>query len=91
MEVLFWDPSSPMADPLRSFLDKDEEVLPLGGAESPLSSFSSSPLPSLSPPSTPPSTQRGEKAGLDQLSLSWFPSDELCLDNHGTDNGKGKV
>jgi len=82
MEVLFWDPSSPMADPLGSFLDKDEEVLPLGGAESPLSSFSSSPLPSLSPPCTPPSIQRGEKAGLNQLSLAWLPSDELCLDNH---------
>lgn len=91
MEDLFWDPSSPMADPLGSILDKDEEVLPLGGAESPLSSFSSSPLPSLSPPCTPPSTQRGEKAGLNQLSLSWFPSDELCLDNHGADSGKGKV
>ncbi|XP_051742409.1 LOW QUALITY PROTEIN: activating transcription factor 4b [Ctenopharyngodon idella] len=88
MEDLFWDPSSPMADPLGSILDKDEEVLPLGGAESPLSSFSSSPLPSLSPPCTPPSTQRGEKAGLNQLSLSWFPSDELCLDNHGADSGK---
>ncbi|XP_073689615.1 activating transcription factor 4b [Garra rufa] len=87
MEVLLWDPSSPMADPLGSFLDKDEEVLPLGGAESPLSSFSSSPLPSLSPPCTPPSTQRGEKAGLNQMSLSWFPSDELCLDNRGTDSG----
>ncbi|XP_067316277.1 activating transcription factor 4b [Pseudorasbora parva] len=86
MEVLLWDPSSPMADPLGSFLDKDEEVLPLGGAESPLSSFSSSPLPSLSPPCTPPSTQRGEKAGLDQLSLSWFPSDELCLNTHGKDH-----
>lgn len=86
MEVLLWDPSSPMADPLGSFLDKDEEVLPLGGAESPLSSFSSSPLPSLSPSCTPPSTQRGEKAGLDQLSLSWFPSDELCLNNHGKDH-----
>ncbi|XDV13555.1 hypothetical protein PO909_001941 [Leuciscus waleckii] len=86
MEVLLWDPSSPMADPLGSFLDKDEEVLPLGGAESPLSSFSSSPLPSLSPPCTPPSIQRGEKAGLNQLSLAWFPSDELCLDNHGNDH-----
>ncbi|XP_077068165.1 activating transcription factor 4b isoform X1 [Siphateles boraxobius] len=82
MEVLLWDPSSPMADPLGSFLDKDEEVLPLGGAESPLSSFSSSSLPSLSPPCTPPSIQRGEKAGLNQLSLAWFPSDELCLENH---------
>uniref|UniRef100_A0A673MSA7 Cyclic AMP-dependent transcription factor ATF-4 n=1 Tax=Sinocyclocheilus rhinocerous TaxID=307959 RepID=A0A673MSA7_9TELE len=81
MEVLLWDPSSPMADPLGSFLDKDEEVLPLGGTESPLSSFSSSPLPSLSPPCTPPSLQRGEKAGLNQLSLSWFSSDELCQDN----------
>uniref|UniRef100_A0A673N0N5 Cyclic AMP-dependent transcription factor ATF-4 n=1 Tax=Sinocyclocheilus rhinocerous TaxID=307959 RepID=A0A673N0N5_9TELE len=79
MEVLLWDPSSPMADPLGSFLDKDEEVLPLGGTESPLSSFSSSPLPSLSPPCTPPSLQRGEKAGLNQLSLSWFSSDELLL------------
>ncbi|XP_016300225.1 cyclic AMP-dependent transcription factor ATF-4-like [Sinocyclocheilus anshuiensis] len=87
MEVLLWDPSSPMADPLGSFLDKDEEVLPLGGAESPLSSFSSSPLPSLSPPCTPPFPQRGEKAGHNQLSLSWFPSDELCLDNGGADSG----
>ncbi|KTG00454.1 hypothetical protein cypCar_00043992 [Cyprinus carpio] len=86
MEVLLWDPSSPMADPLGSFLDKDEEVLPLGGTESPLSSFSSSPLPSLSPPCTPPSLQRGEKAGLNQLSLSWFSSDELCLDNGGGDS-----
>lgn len=88
MEVLLWDPSSPMADPLRSFLDKDEEVLPLGGAESPLSSFSSSSLPSLSPPCTPPSPQRGEKAGLDPVSLPWFPSDELCLDNRGTGSGE---
>uniref|UniRef100_A0A8C1YEY9 Cyclic AMP-dependent transcription factor ATF-4 n=1 Tax=Cyprinus carpio TaxID=7962 RepID=A0A8C1YEY9_CYPCA len=87
MEVLFWDSSSPMADPLGSFLDKDEEVLPLGGAESPLSSFSSSPLPSLSPPCTPPFPQRGEKAGHNQMSLSWFPSDELCLDNDGADSG----
>ncbi|XP_043091542.1 activating transcription factor 4b [Puntigrus tetrazona] len=87
MEVLLWDPSSPMADPLGSFLDKDEEVLPLRGAESPLSSFSSSPLPSLSPPCTPPSLQRGEKAGLNQLSLSWFSSDELCLDNGGAGSG----
>lgn len=88
MEVLLWDPSSPMADPLRSILDKDEEVLPLGGAESPLSSFSSSSLPSLSPPCTPPSPQRGEKAGLDPVSLPWLPSDELCLDNRGTDSGE---
>lgn len=87
MEVLLWDPSSPMADPLGSFLDKDEEVLPLGGSESPLSSFSSSPLPSLSPPCTPPSLQRGEKVGLNQLSLSWFSSDELCLDNGGAYSG----
>lgn len=86
MEVLLWDPSSPMADPLGSFLYKDEEVLPLGGAESPLSSFSSSPLPSLSPPCTPPSLHKGEKAGLNQLSLSWFSSDELCLDNGGADS-----
>ncbi|TRY89978.1 hypothetical protein DNTS_001699 [Danionella cerebrum] len=88
MEVLLWDPSSLMADPLRSFLDRDEEVLPLGGAESPLSSFSSSSLPSLSPHSTPPSPQRGEKAGLNPLSMSWFPSDELCLDCHGAESGK---
>ncbi|XP_056309392.1 activating transcription factor 4b [Danio aesculapii] len=88
MEVLLWDPSSPMADPLRSILDKDEEVLPLGGAESPLSSFSSSSLPSLSPPCTPPSPQRGEKAGLGPVSLPWLPSDELCLDNHGADSGE---
>lgn len=87
MEVLLWDPSSPMADPLGSFLDKDEEVLPLGGTESPLSSFSSSPLPSLSPPCTPPSLHRGEKAGLNQLSLPWFSSNELCLDNGGADSG----
>ncbi|XP_052398633.1 cyclic AMP-dependent transcription factor ATF-4 [Carassius gibelio] len=87
MEVLLWDPSSPMADPLGSFLDKDEEVLPLGGAKSPLSSFSSSPLSSLSPPCTPPFPQRGEKAGQNQMSLSWFPSDELCLDKVGTDSG----
>ncbi|XP_026063454.1 cyclic AMP-dependent transcription factor ATF-4-like [Carassius auratus] len=86
MEALLWDPSSPMADPLGSFLDKDEEVLTLRGTESPLSSFSSSPLPSLSPPCTPPSLQRGEKAGLNPLSLSWFSSDELCLDNGGADS-----
>ncbi|KAL0198259.1 hypothetical protein M9458_006799, partial [Cirrhinus mrigala] len=91
MEALLWDPSSPMADPLGSFLDKDEEVLPLGGAESPLSSYSSSPLPSLSPPCTPPTPQRGEKAGLNQLSLSWFHSDEMCLDNSGTDSGNERI
>ncbi|XP_051989135.1 cyclic AMP-dependent transcription factor ATF-4-like [Xyrauchen texanus] len=88
MEALFWDPSSPMADPLGSFLVRDDEVLPLGGAESPLSSFSSSSLPSLTPTCTPPSRQRGEKAGLVQPSLSWISSDELCLDDDGTDSGK---
>lgn len=88
MEVLLWDPSSPMADPLESFLDKDDEVLPLEGAESPLSSFPSSPYTSLSPPCTPLSPQRGQKAGLDPLSLSWISSDELCLDKDGTDIGR---
>lgn len=87
MEVLLWDPLSPMADPLRSFLDKDDEVLPLEGAESPLSSFSSSPYTSLSPPCSP-TPQRGEKAGLDPLSLSWMSSDELCIGRDGTDSGK---
>lgn len=91
MEVLLWDPLSPMADPLRSFLDKDDEVLPLEGAESPLSSFSSSPHTSLSPPCSPPSPQRGEKAGLDPLSLPWMSSDELCLGRVGTDSGKGEI
>lgn len=91
MEVLLWDPSSPMADPLESFLDKDDEVLPLEGAESPLSSFPSSPYTSLSPPSTPPSPQRGQKAGFDPLSLSWISSDELCLDKDGTDIVRGEV
>ncbi|XP_056609070.1 activating transcription factor 4b [Triplophysa dalaica] len=88
MEVLLWDPLSPMADPLRSFLDEDDEVLPLEGAESPLSSFSSSPHTSLSPPCSPLSPQRGEKAGLDLLSPSWMSSDELCLGRVGTDNSK---
>ncbi|XP_051994802.1 cyclic AMP-dependent transcription factor ATF-4-like [Xyrauchen texanus] len=88
MEALLWDPSSPMVDPLESYLDRDDEVLPLGGAESPLSSFSSSPLPSLSPPCSPPSFERGEKAGLIQPSLSWISSDELCQDNDGTGGGK---
>lgn len=89
MEVLLWDPLSPMADPLRSFLDQDDEVLPLEGAESPLSSFSSSPHTSLSPPCSPP--QRGEKAGLDPLSISWMSSDELCIGRDGTDRGKGEI
>ncbi|XP_051569633.1 activating transcription factor 4b [Myxocyprinus asiaticus] len=88
MEALFWDPSSPMADPLGSFLVRDDEVLPLDGAELPLSSFSSSSLPSLSPTCTLPSLQRGEKAGLVQPSLSCISSDELCLDDDGTDGGK---
>ncbi|XP_036409342.1 cyclic AMP-dependent transcription factor ATF-4-like [Megalops cyprinoides] len=85
-EALLWGPSFLTADPPGFFLDEDEEETLAEGAPSPFSSssssyadtFPSSPLSSLSPPSSPPSLLDC-KAGADLL--PWLSADEL-LDAH---------
>ncbi|KAJ8371446.1 hypothetical protein AAFF_G00310450 [Aldrovandia affinis] len=82
MEAQLWAPSFLTADPLGCLLDEDEEEILEEGAPSPLSSssysdaFPSSPLSTLSPPSSP-SLLLGCKAGADLLAFPWLSADKL--------------
>ncbi|KAL4647821.1 cyclic AMP-dependent transcription factor ATF-4 [Arapaima gigas] len=74
MGALPWGPSFLMADTLGPLLDEDEERSFSEGSSSPLSfsyADSTSPLPNLSPPSSPPCLL-DSKPGDELLPLSWL-------------------
>lgn len=95
MEALLWGASFLTADPLGCLLDEGEEEILTEGPPSPLSSssysdaFPSSPLSSLSPPSSPPPLL-GWKAEADLLSLPWLPADELPFGHIGAGSSNGE-
>ncbi|XP_010901454.2 activating transcription factor 4b [Esox lucius] len=86
MEALLWGPSSLMADPMAPLLHQNEVTSIEGGASPLSSSSSSSPLPLLSPPSSPPGLLLQEaKAEAD---FPWLAADELGPTCHIGDDGK---
>ncbi|XP_028843439.1 activating transcription factor 4b isoform X2 [Denticeps clupeoides] len=83
-----WGPSYLTVDPMGSLLDQDEMVLPAEGVSPPLACVSTSPLSSLSPPSSPGNPQLCDKERDALLPLPWLAADELTNSHVGASSVK---